>query len=188
MLDVSKYFSVSIDAVAYAMRKYSIPRRSLKNAARWSFQNKKMTFKKSNIKGLRKITAEIILAMLYWGEGFKGNDTSTNSTVDFANSDQKMVAMYINSLRAIYELDEKKFRVLLYCYSNQDIPRLINYWSKVTKIPKSQFSKPYVRVDSRVNARVMEYGLVHIRYADKKLLIEIKNLIHSVCRKYAPVV
>ena len=31
----------------------------------------------------------------------------------------------------------------------------------------------------------MKYGLVHIRYNDKKLLIEIKNLIDYVKVKYA---
>lgn len=188
MMDISRYFGVSIDAVAYAMRKHGIPRRSFKEAARWSFENKKMTFKRRNIKGLKRVSSEIILAMLYWGEGFKGNENSYLKTLDFANSDPKMVKLYIHSLRTLYEIEEKKLRILLYCYSNQDIPTLISYWSKLTKIPKSQFTKAYVKKDPQVNVRIMKYGLAHIRYNDKKLLIEIKNLIEYVYRKYAPVV
>jgi len=188
MLDIAGHFKVSIDVVAYAMRSNGIARRSLKDASAWSFINKEMTFKKRNVKGLKKITSEIILAMLYWGEGFKGNENSKATTLDFANSDPEMVRLYIYCLRVLYEFDEKKLRVLLYCYSNQNVPSLINFWSKLTNIPKGQFSKPYIRTDSRVNARIMKHGLVHIRYYDKKLLIEIKNVIDYVCRKYAPVV
>jgi hypothetical protein len=185
MSDISKHFKVSIDAVAYAMRKYGFKRRSLKDASAWSFKNKKMTFKRRNLKGIKKVSSEIILAMLYWGEGFKGNENSHPSTVDFANSDPEMIRLYISAFRSVYEFDEKKLRVLLYCYSNQDIPSLINFWSRLTKIPKSQFTKPYVRTDSQKNVRTMRYGLIHIRYSDMKLLLDVKNLIDYIKVKYA---
>lgn len=188
MMDIARYFRVSIDAVAYSMRKHGIARRSLKDASAWSFKNKKMTFRKRKLKGKDKIISETILAMLYWGEGFKGNENSHLSTVDFANSDPEMIRMYIKAFRSVYDFDEKKLRVLLYCYSNQNIPKLIAFWSKLTRIPKSQFTKPYVRTDSQKNVRTMKYGLIHVRYSDMKLLIDIKNMIDYVCRKYAPVV
>jgi len=188
MLDIAKNFGVSIDAVAYAMRKHKIPRRSLKDASAWSFKNKRMTYKKRCLRGVNKIKAETILAMLYWGEGFKGNENSHLSTVDFANSDPEMIRVYIKALRDVYELNENKLRVLLYCYLNQNVSSLISFWSKLTGIPKSQFTKPYVRTDLQKNARTMKYGLIHIRYSDMKLLIDIKNMIHYVCQEYAPVV
>jgi hypothetical protein len=186
-LDLARYFRVSIDVIAYAMRKYGIARRNKKEASAWSFKNKKMTFKRRNIKGIKKITSELILAMLYWGEGFKGNENSKMATLDFANSDPEMIALYMKAFRDLYEFEEKKLRVLLYCYSNQNIQNLITFWSKLTYIPKEQFSKPYIKSNSVVNARTMKYGLVHIRYNDKKLLLEIKNLIDCVKVKYAPV-
>jgi hypothetical protein len=187
MLDVAKYFNVSIDAITYAMRKYNIPRRSFKEASKKSFENKKMTFKRRNICGLKRAYAESILAMLYWGEGFKGNENSKMSSFDFANSDPVMVRVFMKAFRDVYEFDPKKLRAYIYCYSNQNIRSIINFWSNLTKIPTSQFTKPYIRSDSRINARVMKYGLVHIRYHDMKLLINIKNLIECVCDKYAPV-
>ncbi len=186
-LDLARYFDVSIDVIAYAMRKHNIARRSKKDASAWSFKNKKMTFKRTGIKGIRKITSELIFAMLYWGEGFKGNENSKMSTLDFANSDPEMIRLYMKVFRDLYEFEEKKLRVLLYCYSNQNITNLISFWSKLTNIPKDQFNKPYIKTNSIVNARIMKYGLVHIRYNDKKLLLEIKNLIDCVKVKYAPV-
>jgi len=45
-------------------------------------------------------------------------------------------------------------------------------------VPANQFTKPYVRTDfqeSKVDK--MPHGMIHIRYADKKLLYLIKELI-----------
>ena len=108
--------------------------------------------------------------MLYWGEGVK----SGKNTVDFANSDKKMVLIFLKMLRQIFRVKEKRLRVLLYCYSNQSVNKLINYWVRELKIPRNQFIKPYVRQD--FNARKinkMPYGVVHIRYNDTKLYRQI---------------
>lgn len=127
--------------------------------------------------------------MLYWGEGYKGSVRGgANNSIDFANSNPSMVVVFLRFLRTIYKLDEKKFRILIYCYSNQNIEHLKRYWSKITNIPLSQFSKPYIRQDLRKSTREMKYGLVHVRYCDKKLLMDLKNLIECYRRKYAPVV
>jgi len=92
--------------------------------------------------------------------------------------------MFPKYLRSICHLDEKKFRVLLYCYANQDINNLIRYWSKLTKIPVNQFTKPYIRKYYNVNGREKKYCLVHIRYIDKKLLLNIKDSINLYKRKF----
>ena len=181
MLDVAKFFGVSTDAIVYAMRKFGIPRRSFKEASKRSFENKKMTFSRRELNSLEKVRAQTILTMLYWSEGFKGNENSKLTTFDFANSDSDMIRVFMKAFRTVYKFDEKKLRVHIYCYSNQNIPTLISYWSKLTGIPKSQFTKPYIREDSRINARIMKYGLIHIRYHDKKLLKDIKNMIDCVC-------
>ena len=188
MREIGLHFNVSINAVVYAMRSNDVARRSLKDANKIKFENKKPSFLKNKISGIRKTTSEIILAMLYWGEGFKGDEQSKYGALDFANSDSEMIQLYIKMLRILYKLDEKRLRVLLYCYTNQDQAELIKYWSGITKIPKAQFTKPYVRDIVNKNGRVMKYGLVHIRYSDKKLLKEVKNLIEYIKFKYAPVV
>lgn len=75
-------------------------------------------------------------------------------------------------------MDESRLRVYLYCYSNQDVDDLISYWSSICDIPKSQFTKPYVRKDFNPNqVRKMEHGLIHIRYSDKVILSGIKEMI-----------
>jgi len=124
--------------------------------------------------------------MLYWGEGYK--NFTTNSVVDFANSDSGMIALFLTFLRRVYRIDETRLRIYFYCYSDQDVPDLIAFWSKLTSISKAQFQKPYIRHDFRKGGRKMKHGLIHIRYYDKKLLLEILSQIAYYRGKYAPVV
>ena len=43
-------------------------------------------------------------------------------------------------------------------------------------ISLNQFIKPYIREDFKVDKiDKMKYGLVHIRYSDKKLFLQIKK-------------
>jgi hypothetical protein len=99
-----------------------------------------------------------------------------------------MITLFIRFIRKIFTIDEKKFRVYIYCYSDQNISRITQFWSDITKIPKNQFTKPYIRSDFNSHGNKMTNGLIHIRYGDKKLLLEIKSMIESYVSKYAPVV
>jgi len=164
--EIAEKMGVSIDAVYYFFRKYNIPRRAPKENREIQFQKKPLSFKVGDRLSLRDEKLKVAGLMLYWGEG-----TSRGRTVDFVNSNVLMIKLFLNFLRGIYRVDEKRLRVLLYCYSNQNKNELIQHWSKITKIPISQFSKPYVRTDYSMKAgRQMQYGLIHIRYSDKKLL------------------
>lgn len=180
---IGKSLGVSLDCVSYFMRKNNLKRRTLKEEQELRFNNKVPTFK---IRKSNKYSSELrtVGAMLYWGEGYKGNKERPSHTVDFANSDPDMIMLFLKFLRNTFVLEESKFRVLLYCYSDQNIPELINFWSNGTLIPKIQFIKPYVRGDFRIGAKKMKYGLVHIRYHDKKLLLEIMKMIDSYKIKY----
>lgn len=121
--------------------------------------------------------------MLYWGEGSKWQG---EKIVDFANSDTDMIKVFLRFLREVCVVNEEKLRVYLYCYANQNQESLISYWSEVTKISKKQFSKPYVRKDYDSNKKgKMKYGLVHIRYADKKLLNLIRTWIKENIEKFS---
>ena len=173
MQEIGRKLNVSSGAVVYFMRWHNLSRRTFSEISARRFDLKPLSFSVTNKLTAQQKNLRIIGAMLYWCEGFKGNEKSTNSTVDFANSDPKMIAIFSRFLREIYRVDEKRLRVLLYCYSNQNVQQLISFWSKTTKIPKSQFSKPYVRTDFREDGRKMQYGMIHLRYSDKKLLIEL---------------
>ncbi len=182
MREIAEKLSISIDAIVYFMRKHHLKRRDFSEINRLRFENKVPSFKIRPINSVYLKELKAIGAMLYWGEGYK---SEKGSIVDFANSDPKMILIFLNFLRNIYGLNEKRLRVLLYCYADQNVNKLIRYWSKLTKIPQNQFSKPYTRKDFDIsNKRKMEYGLIHIRYSDKKLLLEIKKTIDYYKNKY----
>jgi len=183
--EIAEHFKVSADAATFFVRKHNIKRRTQAEARAVWFDKQKPSFTKRKLNSDSLKELAVIGAMLYWGEGYKGNDKLPAHIVDFANSDHKMILLFLRFLRSVFILDEKKFRVYLYCYSNQDISKIINFWSKITEIPKNQFTKPYVKNDFKVTANKMPYGLIHVRYSDKKLLLEIKSMIESYVKKYA---
>ena len=175
MREIAEKFGLSINTVVYFMRKNNLSRRSFSELNRHRFENKAPSYRAVELKSNRLKELKAIGVMLYWGEGYKSDK---GSMVDFANSDPDMIIIFMGFLRDIYKVDESRLRILLYCYSNQDRESLINFWSKLTKIPSNQFSKPYVRKDFNNKRREMKYGLIHIRYGDKKLFLEIKKAIN----------
>jgi hypothetical protein len=175
--DVANKLNVSIDAVFYCMRKNGLKRRKRHESNSINFERSTLSFKirKLNTEKLR--TLKVIGIMLYWGEGGKSDKAMT---VDFANSDKNMITLFLRFLREICGVDEKRLRVLPYFYANQEIEENINFWNQITGIDKSQFTKPYIRKDFDINKKhKMPHGLIHIRYADKRLLKLLKNWIED---------
>jgi hypothetical protein len=115
----------------------------------------------------------LLATSLYWAEGAK-----RGHVVDFANSDVQMCKIFIRFLREICQVDETRLRGFIYCHNNQNPAQLVAFWSKTLEVPKSQFTKPYVRsAKASKTPHRMEHGLMHIRYSDKKLLRQIQAWI-----------
>ncbi len=124
MQEVADKLGASIWAINNAMRRHNIPRRT-------NFQTNKIHFLKSPLsyrkkEGLKSSEKSLHLAglMLYWAEGAK---TFAGGKVDFANSDKEMVKIFLSCLRQIYQVNEKRIRASLYCYSNQNVQSLTEY-------------------------------------------------------------
>ena len=174
---VADRLGVSIDAVFYCMRKNGIKRRKKQESNAIGYERKEPSFRLKKITNEKMRELKAIGTMLYWGEGYK---VGKKCMVDFANSDKDMILLFLKFLRAICGVDEKKLRVYSYFYSNQNVNGNINYWSKLTGISKKQFSKPYIRNDYKKEKKDrMPYGLIHIRYNDKKLLKLILDWIEE---------
>ncbi len=184
MSQIARRLGVSLDAVVYFMRRNGLNRRSALAANNNLFRQKTPSFKIRKNNSLLAKELEIAGVMLYWAEGYKSKNAGW---VDLANSDPKMIEVFMNFLRKTYEVDERKFRVLLYCYADQNVQKLINFWSGLTGVPSRQFTKPYIRKDFKKDGRKMEYGMIHVRYIDKKLLLDIKDRIGKYVEKFAQV-
>lgn len=82
---------------------------------------------------------KLLCAVLFWCEG--GKDVS--SGVRFMNSDPLMIETFLTLLRDAFEIKEEKLRALVHLHSYHNSQKQLHYWSKVTKIPITQFYKPY---------------------------------------------
>ena len=176
MRQVAEKLGVSLDAVVYVLRKSNVPRRSSSETNSILYRRQKPSFTLRRNFTPHAHDINLIGAVLYWAEGHK---TASEGGIDFANSDIDMVSLFVLFLRKRYRFDEKRLRAFLYCHKNQDVTALTQFWSKKLKIPETQFTRPYIRQDFRQNGRKMPWGLIHIRYSDKKLLLDILNLIDS---------
>jgi len=127
-----------------------------------------------------KDTAKVALAMLYLGEGSK----TERSLVTFANSDPLIVNLFLYLLRYCCDIDERKFRCTLQCRADQNIVKLENFWSKITKINPKQFYK--ARIDPRTvgkQSKKPDYkGVCRIDYLSANLLVEFMETIKIICK------
>ncbi len=179
--EVGKRVDASVWQVMKFMKKNNLPRRNQAETHRLAFLAAPSSFKAKSTLTNKEKELKTAGLMVYLGEGVKTSD----DTVDLANSDPQMIKLFLKMLREVYGVKEERLRVLLYCYANQNVKKLINYWVKITGIPQKQFTKPYVRQDFLEKKKnKMPYGLVHIRYSDKKLVTRIKNDIEKLLKKF----
>ncbi|MCD6114848.1 hypothetical protein J7J74_00970 [bacterium] len=182
--EVAEELNISRWRVIHLMRKNNLKLRNYKEANLVRFLKSAKSFKPKSRLSLLDQKLKIAGIMLYWAEGAKRNPNRRWYTLDFANSNPEMIKLFLKFLREICGVSEEKLRVYLYCFDNQDIEELKRYWSRVTNIPSKQFLKPYIRksLSSHANNK-MPYGLVHIRYCDKRLFMLIEKWIKEYLRE-----
>jgi len=177
--EISKQVGVSIWSLYDFMDKNNIPRRST-SEVNYVVNKDKPRFSVKKELTLAEQKLKLAGIMLYWAEG-----TLKGSTVDLANSNPAMVRIFLKFLREICGAKEERLRVYLYTHSSSNIEELKNYWHKVTNISLSQFTKPYIRRGNpHLSNRKMLYGLIHIRYNDKRLLQTIDTWIKESIRSF----
>ena len=118
-----------------------------------------------------KIDLKIACALLYWCEGSKGNKMT------FTNSDPEMIKFYLTTLRATFKIDEKKFRVVVHLHSYHDMKKQLRFWSRVTAIPLTQFTKPFLKKNTGINKKPGYQGCISIVYYNNR----IKKELTCVC-------
>lgn len=181
MRAVANQMSVSIDAVTYVLRRIKVPRRDFKAASRLAYEAKTPTFSIRAGNARRVSELDAVGAMLYWAEGYK---RETASGIDFANSDADMSKLFLKFLQKRYRLDENRLHFSIYYYADQDLESILAFWSQKLEKPLGQFKNHYRKPNPRDGTRKLPYGVLHIRYNDKKLLRDVLSLIESYKRKY----
>ncbi len=170
--EIAGRFNISFWKLYNFMGRHNISRRN-RSEAGFLLNSLKPQFKVKENLTIAEEKLKIAGIMLYWAEGTLGGNT-----VDLVNSNPEMIKTFLKFLRQICGVSERRLRVYLYAYSYQDIKKIKTYWNRITEIPLSQFTKPYIKKENaNLTNRKLEYGLVHIRYNDKRLLFLISSWI-----------
>lgn len=127
---------------------------------------------------------QLCAAILFWCEGSKRN----LSAVGFINSDPQMIRIFLMAFRIAFELDEKKFRIVIHLHNYHDEKKQKTFWSEVTQIPEKQFTKSYIKKSTQIRKRDGYPGCISIKYFDAKLAKKLDALYHAFAMKYGGLV
>lgn len=121
---------------------------------------------------------------MYYGEGGK-----TDGDVSFANSDPRLIRFMIGWFREFCDISNKKFRGNLYIHDNLNEGRAKKFWSDLTKIPCSQFTKTYVVKNNPYRLRKVKhvFGVFRIKVSNvnlhRKIMGWMKGLVGYPLKK-----
>lgn len=94
----------------------------------------------------------IALAMLYWGEGSK-------KVCEFINSDGRIIETYLFVIRTILNVPEESIKPTMRIFSGMNKVDCLNYWSRITRIPKRKF---LIRFNDGGTRGKTKYGMCRI--------------------------
>ena len=114
---------------------------------------------------LNNKTLELFLAGLYLGDGYK-----IEGRMALGSSNPQISVAFITLLRKLYSIKESKIRAAIYARADQKPHLLLNYWSKILNIPKSQFHKTQIDKRTTGSTSYIDYnGVCSVIYADTSL-------------------
>lgn len=98
---------------------------------------------------------------LYIGEGSKNKV----GIVRIVNSNPKVIRLAMQWFQKVCALGLDNFRLAIHIYPDNDLEQTIQFWSKITGIPKQQFGK--TQIDRRKNKSIknrgrLPYGTAHL--------------------------
>ena len=130
---------------------------------------------------LNKVWIKLLCAMLYWGEGAKGQHR-----VIFTNSDPIMIRLFLKFFRQSFTLDESRFQASLHLheYHNQEMQKF--FWADVTNIPIQKISI-YKKPNTGLVKRKGYPGCISIRYNDVSIGHTLEGLYKEFGSKYGGV-
>jgi len=114
---------------------------------------------------------------LYFAEGEKSSEH-----ISFSNSDPRAIEFMVGWFRKFCKVPEEKFRCSLYIHDNLNENTAKKFWSKLTKIPLSQFRKSYIVKNNPHRLRKVKhpYGVLRIGVSNVNLHRKIIGWISGI--------
>ena len=143
-------------------------------------------WKRKGIERIGKLSNRDLLIAglaLYWGEGAK-----KKRGVSFSNSDPEMIKFMTKFFRKVWKINKSRFTgyIGINKIHKNRIEEVENYWSRVTKIPREQFTKTtLIKAKNRKNYKnfPLHYGTLTVRIRKSaELYYQINGLIKGLAR------
>ena len=121
---------------------------------------------------------------LYLGEGAKYN----RGTASFYNSDPRIIQTMMRFYREVCNVSDAKFKAQVLLHPHLDAPQAEKYWSKISRIPLSQFQKTSQQHNKASQGKkdTLPMGTFTIGVYDTKLFLKIMGWIEGVYRHMIP--
>ncbi len=116
-------------------------------------------------------------ALIFWCEGSKRH---LSGGVALVNSDPYLITFFLHALRSGFELDERRFSALIHLHEYHNEKHQLAFWSRIAKIPLSQFTRSYRKPHTKKRKRENYPGCVSVRYGDARLARKLDALYHII--------
>lgn len=126
-------------------------------------------------------------ALLYACEGTKlrrdkrGKNTYYYS-IELTNSSSEIIQLFMRFLREVIKSDMERVKGQLFIYEDQNESLVMDYWSKVSGIKKSNFNKNVMFKAKTGKFKPSPYGTFKIRYTDKLDFLKLQEIIDDTWR------
>ncbi|MCK9446073.1 hypothetical protein M0Q50_04185 [bacterium] len=196
--EIKRNLNVSLSSVSLWVRDIKLSKKQLNNlylnrktgnlkgsiiAAQNKIRIRELITQKLNKEGFEEIgmlanrERFLIGVSMYAGEGGK-----TDRDISFVNSDAKLIKFMMGWFRNFCSVPETKFRGSLYIHDDLDEGKAKKFWSKLTKIPLSQFTKSYIAKNNlkRLRKKKHENGIFRIQVSNANLHRKIMGWVDGI--------
>lgn len=153
---------------------------ALANQQRWQDRYRQyQTRARHEFRSLASTPLFVTGIVIYWGEGDKQHN---NSIVRVSNVDHRLLRIFTKFLLHSCRVPREKIHVWLILYPDLNEQATMSYWSRVLKIPRRQFLKPY-RSQGKEKRRKAPYGICTVQVYSRELKEKIIEWIQLHSQK-----
>lgn len=139
-----------------------------------------LELKKKGVEEIGRLTDRerfLIGVSIYAGEGGK-----TDRDISFVNSDSKLINFMISWFIGFCGVPINKLRGSLYIHDDLNEIKAKKFWSELTKIPLSQFTKSYIAKNNvnRLRNKKHENGIFRIKISNANLHRKIMGWVDGI--------
>lgn len=177
MVEIAKVQKVSLNTIAYWMKKYEIKSRSRSEA----------TYLKRHKGGADFLIDNSFPELLSIGVAlYLGEGTKKGHGVRFTNSDPGIIRLFLCFLYRVCGVRKEKVRAWINYFDDSGYDEVLDFWVKETGIGAKNFYKPVIRPRKLGTYKKRSvYGTITILFTDKKLKDQIEKWSLEMTSKYA---